>query len=96
MISYNISYHISSTGRRAVVTAAEMTEFEKQAECLGWAKVQVFKADHGENYSVLFFIGLCCNIETHHKYITTIVNSGGALIYTTVKIFSFSKECNHS
>ena len=68
MISYTISYHISSTGRRAVVTAAEMTEFEKQAECLGWAKVQVFKADHGENYSVLFFIGLCCNIETHHKY----------------------------
>ncbi|XP_032369773.1 uncharacterized protein LOC116688083 [Etheostoma spectabile] len=32
--------------RRQNVSAAELNEFEKQAECLGWAKPEVLNSDH--------------------------------------------------
>ncbi|XP_069547157.1 uncharacterized protein [Brachyistius frenatus] len=32
--------------RRQVITAAELKEFEMQAECLGWSKPEVFNSDH--------------------------------------------------
>ncbi|XP_034726358.1 saxitoxin and tetrodotoxin-binding protein 1-like isoform X1 [Etheostoma cragini] len=32
--------------RRQNVSAAELNEFEKQAECLGWAKPEVINSDH--------------------------------------------------
>ncbi|KAJ4927050.1 hypothetical protein JOQ06_014790 [Pogonophryne albipinna] len=40
----------TSTGkcRRKTVSAEEMKEFETQAECLGWAKPQLFNSDYGE------------------------------------------------
>ncbi|KAI3369864.1 hypothetical protein L3Q82_024671 [Scortum barcoo] len=38
--------------KRQTVTAAELREFETQAECLGWSKPQVFDTDHGEKIDV--------------------------------------------
>lgn len=48
------------TGKRKTVTAAEMKEFEAQAECLGWSKPQVFNTDHGEK-------GKKCIVRVHES-----------------------------
>lgn len=41
----------ASPGRRTAVSAAELMEFETQAECLGWSKPHLFNTDHGETFT---------------------------------------------
>lgn len=38
---------LSRTGKRQTVSETELTEFNTQAECLGWAKPIVLGTDHG-------------------------------------------------
>ncbi|XP_074497294.1 uncharacterized protein LOC141771177 isoform X2 [Sebastes fasciatus] len=44
----NNLYEVDSNSRRENVTAAELKEFESQAECLGWSKPQVLNSDHDD------------------------------------------------
>merc|ERR1712168_150231 len=54
VVKWNESRSIVFMSKRTIVTAAEMTEFEKQVECLGWPKMQVLNTDHGtENCKVI-------------------------------------------
>ncbi|XP_012773568.1 uncharacterized protein LOC101474941 [Maylandia zebra] len=54
LVSKEDKSHLLLFSRRTAVSAAELTEFETQAECLGWSKPQLLNTDHDYEKCVQF------------------------------------------